>query len=66
MVWVGIFFDSRMPLVVIGSICPAQCYVDNILRPILLPFLLRHPELTFQQYNAWPHPHMAHIAYEYS
>ncbi|UYV78283.1 hypothetical protein LAZ67_16000812 [Cordylochernes scorpioides] len=51
----GISFDSRTPLVVIPGTLTAQRYVDDILRPGLLPFLSHHPGLTFQQDNARPH-----------
>ncbi|UYV63385.1 hypothetical protein LAZ67_2003918 [Cordylochernes scorpioides] len=43
------------PLVVIPDTLTAQRYVDDILRPVLLPFLSHHPGLTFQQDNSRPH-----------
>ncbi|UYV72285.1 K02A2.6-like, partial [Cordylochernes scorpioides] len=55
MVWGAISFDSRTPLVVIPGTLTAQQYVDDILRPVLLPFLSHHPGLTFQQDNARSH-----------
>ncbi|UYV84357.1 hypothetical protein LAZ67_X001927 [Cordylochernes scorpioides] len=55
MVWGAISFDSRTPLVVIPGTLTAQRYVDEILRPVLLPFLSHHLGLTFQQDNARPH-----------
>ncbi|UYV72499.1 hypothetical protein LAZ67_9003416 [Cordylochernes scorpioides] len=55
MVWDVISFDSRIPLVVIPSTLTAQRYVDDILRPVLLPFLSHHPGLTSQQVNARAH-----------
>ena len=55
MVWGAISFDSRTPLVVIRGTLTAQRYVDDILRPVLLPFLLQCPGLVFQQANARPH-----------
>ena len=33
----------------------AQLYGDEILHSVMLPFLLRHPGLTFQHDNARPH-----------
>ncbi|UYV74872.1 hypothetical protein LAZ67_12001574 [Cordylochernes scorpioides] len=51
----AISFDSRTPLVVIPGTLTAQRYVDDILRPFLLPFLSHHPGLTFQQDNDRPH-----------
>ncbi|UYV69295.1 hypothetical protein LAZ67_6003159 [Cordylochernes scorpioides] len=55
MVWGAISFDSRTPLVIIPGTLTAQRYVDDILWPVLLPFLSHHPGLTFQQDNARPH-----------
>ncbi|UYV66712.1 ADARB2 [Cordylochernes scorpioides] len=55
MVWGAISFDNRTPLVVIPGTLTAQRYVDDIQRPVLLPFLSHHPGLTFQQDNAQPH-----------
>ncbi|UYV60256.1 hypothetical protein LAZ67_1000569 [Cordylochernes scorpioides] len=43
------------PLVVIPGTLTAQRYVDDILRPVLLPFLSHHSGLTFKQDNARPH-----------
>ncbi|UYV72229.1 hypothetical protein LAZ67_9002258 [Cordylochernes scorpioides] len=54
MVWGAISFDSRTLLVVIPGTLTAQRYVDDIIRPVLLPFLSHHPRLTFQQDNARP------------
>lgn len=53
-VWAAFFFDSWTSLVVIIGALAAQRYLGDILQFILLPFLLRHPELTFQQDNVWP------------
>ncbi|UYV82173.1 hypothetical protein LAZ67_21001252 [Cordylochernes scorpioides] len=55
MVWGAISVYSRTPLVVNPGTLTAQRYVDDILRPVLLPFLSHHPGLTFQQDNARPH-----------
>jgi len=56
MVWGAISGRYRTPLVVVDGNLNAQRYVDNILRPHLVPFLLDHPELrTFQHDNARPH-----------
>lgn len=55
MVWGAISFHSRTPLVVIRGTLTSQRYVDDILRPVVLPFISRHPGLTFQQDNARPH-----------
>ncbi|UYV79559.1 hypothetical protein LAZ67_17003118 [Cordylochernes scorpioides] len=49
MVWGAIKFDSRTPLVVIPGTLTAQRYVDDILRPVLLPFLSHHLGLLFNK-----------------
>lgn len=49
MILTVIYFDSRMPLVlIIGTLTAQRCVVD-ILRPALLPFLLRHSGFTSQE-----------------
>ncbi|GFW47939.1 transposable element Tcb2 transposase [Trichonephila clavipes] len=48
-------FDSKTPLVVIRGSLTAQLFIDDILRTVLLPFLLQYPGLIFQQDNIKPH-----------
>ncbi|GFV60949.1 uncharacterized protein TNCV_925631 [Trichonephila clavipes] len=48
-------FDSCTPLVFITGTLTAQRYVGDILRTVLIPFLLQYPGLIFQQDNARPH-----------
>ncbi|GFU59593.1 HTH_Tnp_Tc3_2 domain-containing protein [Trichonephila clavipes] len=55
MVWGAIYFDGRTPLVVIRGTLRAQWCVDDILRTVLLPFLLQYPGLILQQHNSRPH-----------
>lgn len=56
MVWGGITARHRTPLVVLDGTLTAQRYVDNILRPVVLPFLEQHADVTtLQQDNARPH-----------
>ena len=55
MMWAGISSRYRTPLVVLNETLTAQRYIDQILRPYLLPFLQDHPDVTiFQQDNACP------------
>ncbi|GFT07836.1 transposable element Tcb2 transposase [Trichonephila clavipes] len=63
MVWCAITFDRRPPVFVIRGTLTAQQYVDDILRTVLLLFLLQHPDLIFQQDNVIPHT--AHVAMNY-
>ena len=56
MVWGGITSRRRTPFVIVDGNRNAQGYVDNILRPVLLPFLQANAGITtFQQDNARPH-----------
>ena len=58
MVWGAITSDFRSQLVVINGNLTAQRYVNDVLQPILLPFLAQHGgpnRLVFQHDNATPH-----------
>lgn len=56
MVWGGISLHHRTPLVIIDGNMTAQRYVDNVVRPVVVPFMENHPHITvFQQDNARPH-----------
>ncbi|GFV90658.1 transposable element Tcb1 transposase [Trichonephila clavipes] len=63
MVWGGIAYDSRSTLIVIRDTLTGQCYVDDILRPHVGPFLDGLPGTIFQQHNA--HPHTASVAQDF-
>ena len=45
MVWGGISFHARTPLVVVDGNLNAARYVQEIMDPVLLPFLEAHPEI---------------------
>ena len=56
MVWAGVTADRRTDLVVVPGILTGQRYIDEILRPHVVPFL--HPmgnNGIFQDVNARPH-----------
>ncbi len=56
MVWAAINHDFRSRLVVINGNLTARRYIDEILRPELVPLIRRRRNgLTFQQDNARPH-----------
>ena len=56
MFWGGISTRRRTQLVVIDGNLTAQRYVNLVLRPVVLPFLNAHRDITtFQQDNARPH-----------
>lgn len=56
MVWGGITFQGRTELYVIQNNLNARRYCDEILAPIVVPFLTRQRQrVTFQQDNARPH-----------
>ncbi|UYV70036.1 hypothetical protein LAZ67_7001545 [Cordylochernes scorpioides] len=55
MVWGAIAYDSRSPLLRIQGTMTAQRYVDDVLRPVTLPYLQGVPNALYQQTNARPH-----------
>ncbi|UYV60213.1 Transposase [Cordylochernes scorpioides] len=55
MVWGAIAYDSRSPLLRIQGTMTAQRYVDDMLRPVTLPYLQGVPNALYQQDNARPH-----------
>ncbi|GFW02488.1 transposable element Tcb1 transposase [Trichonephila clavipes] len=55
MVWVGFGFHSRTPLVHIAGTLNSQCYISEVLEPVVLPYLQGLAIAIFQQYNAPPH-----------
>lgn len=55
LVWGAISFDSRSPLVVTRGTLTAQRYVQDILRPHVMPLMAELSEAIFQQDNARPH-----------
>ncbi|UYV66106.1 Transposase [Cordylochernes scorpioides] len=55
MVWDAIAYDSRSPLLRIQGTMTAQRYVDDVLRPVTLPYLQGVPNTLYQQDNARPH-----------
>ncbi|GFX12233.1 transposable element Tcb1 transposase [Trichonephila clavipes] len=55
MVWGGIGYHSRTPLVRIDSTLNSQHYISEVLEPVVLPYLQGLATAIFQQYNARPH-----------
>ncbi|UYV70802.1 K02A2.6-like [Cordylochernes scorpioides] len=55
MVWGAIAYDSRSPLLRIQGTMTAQRYVDDVLRPVTLPYLQGVPNALYQQDNTRPH-----------
>ncbi|GFV85485.1 transposable element Tcb1 transposase [Trichonephila clavipes] len=55
MVWAAIGYDSQPTLIVMRGTLTSQRYVDDILRPLVGPFLNGLPGAIFQQDNALPH-----------
>ncbi|UYV65848.1 CLCN3 [Cordylochernes scorpioides] len=55
MVWGAIAYDSKSPLLRIQGTMTAQRYVDDVLRPVTLPYLQGVPNALYQQDNARPH-----------
>ena len=55
MVWGAISSADRSPLIFINGNLTARRYIDEVIRPHLLPFLARNGNPTFQQDNAPAH-----------
>ncbi|GFU31038.1 transposable element Tc1 transposase [Trichonephila clavipes] len=55
MVWGANAYDSTSPLVRIQGTFNAQRYVQNVLRPVAIPYLQGLSNAVFQQDNARPH-----------
>ena len=56
MVWGGISYDNRTPLVIVRGNLNAQRYRDEILGPVVVPFMTANPHVTtLQQDNARCH-----------
>ena len=61
MVWGGIAYGERMQIVVLnfqdghGRGLTARCYINQVLRPHVVPFFTQHPGSLFQQDNARVH-----------
>ncbi|GFT63271.1 transposable element Tcb2 transposase [Trichonephila clavipes] len=62
-VWRRPAYDSQSTLIVMRGTLTGQCYVDDILRPHVGPFLNGLPGAIFQQDNA--NPHTARVAQDY-
>ncbi|KFM76562.1 Transposable element Tcb1 transposase, partial [Stegodyphus mimosarum] len=55
MVWGGIGYHSRTPLVCIAGTLNSQRYISEMLEPVVLPYLQGLPTTILQQDNARPH-----------
>ncbi|GFS76491.1 transposable element Tcb1 transposase [Trichonephila clavipes] len=55
MVWSGIGYHSRIPLVRIAGTLNSQRYNSEVLEPVVLPYLQALATAIFQQNNARPH-----------
>ncbi|GFU78273.1 transposable element Tcb1 transposase [Trichonephila clavipes] len=55
MVWGGIRYHSRTPLVRIAGTLNSQRYISEVLEPVVLPYLQGLVTAILQQDNARPH-----------
>ncbi|GFT38953.1 transposable element Tcb1 transposase [Trichonephila clavipes] len=55
MVWGGIGYHSRTPLVRIAGTLNSQRYISEVLEPVILIYLQDLATAIFQQDNARPH-----------
>ena len=70
MIWAAIGLNQKLGPVIFQNIGPgrgngvtAQRYIDQALRPHVVPFFARHPEYTFQHDNARPHTARVTVAF---
>ena len=55
MVWGGICGDSKTDLVIIRGNLTARRYIDEVLQPVVIPWLFQNPRTVYQHDNATPH-----------
>ncbi|GFU57380.1 hypothetical protein TNCV_3635591 [Trichonephila clavipes] len=55
MVWGGIGYHSRTPLVRIAGTLNSQRYISEVLEPVVLPYIQGLATAVFQQHNVQPH-----------
>ncbi|PRD26466.1 UNVERIFIED_CONTAM: Transposable element Tcb1 transposase [Trichonephila clavipes] len=55
MVWGGIGYHSRTPLVRIAGTLNSQYYISEVLEPVVHPYFQGFATAIFQQHNARPH-----------
>ncbi|GFY20007.1 transposable element Tcb1 transposase [Trichonephila clavipes] len=55
MVWGGIGYHSRTPIVRIAGTLNSQRYISEVLKPVVLPYLQGLATAIFQKDNARPH-----------
>ncbi|GFU93389.1 transposable element Tcb1 transposase [Trichonephila clavipes] len=55
MVWGGIRYHSRTPLVRIADTLNSQLYISEVLEPVVFPYIQGLATAIFQQDNARPH-----------
>ena len=64
MVWGGISFRHRTPLIIIDGTLTSHRYINEVLRLTVVPLLAAHRDVTlFQQVNARPHSTRATMAF---
>ena len=54
MVWGGISFCFHTELLVLNGTLTGQCYINEVLQPVVLPFVQQH-QVVLQDDNARPH-----------
>ena len=56
MVWGGISYNFKTDLVFVDGSLSSNSYIEQIIRPHIIPFMNTYPEVTvLQQDNARPH-----------
>ena len=59
MVWAGISHSGKTNLIIVNGNLTALRYLNDIVRPHVIPYINGNGNLLFQQDNA--RPHVAHV-----
>ncbi|GFT10246.1 transposable element Tcb1 transposase [Trichonephila clavipes] len=54
MAWGGIGYQTRTPLIRIAGTLNSQCYISEVLEPVVIPYLQGLATAIFQQDNERP------------
>jgi len=55
MVWAGIYHNGKTELITVAGNLTSQRYCNEIIEPVVVPFMTQHDVTLFQQDNARPH-----------
>ena len=55
MIWAGIFHNGKTELISVAGNLTSHKHCDEIIEPVVVPFMRQHDFTLFQQDNARPH-----------